>query len=184
MSKRSFDKLSHAQIVERQISKASADRIPCMVVLNDIRSLENVGSIFRTADGAGIEKVWLCGITGYPPQKGLTKASLGAEDSVPWEYRKDGRSLLNELKSSGYQIVFLEQMQGAQSHSQFKPTQKTCIVIGNEISGIDESWLDLCDVAVEIEMAGIKNSLNVAVAFGIMAYAIRTKLLSSSGSSL
>ncbi len=167
-------KLSHEEIVTRQSAKLASPRLPFCVVLNNIRSLHNVGSIFRTADGVGVEKIWLCGITGYPPQGGITKASLGAEDHVPWDYRQDGLKLLKELKSKGYQIVFLEQMQGAISHEQFIPKSPVCLVIGNEVTGVSEEWLNLCDQAVEIDMAGIKNSLNVAVAFGVMAYQIRS----------
>lgn len=169
-------KLSHEEIVSRQSSKLTNPRLPFCVVLNNIRSLHNVGSIFRTSDGVGIEKIWLCGITGYPPQGGITKASLGAEDHVPWEYRQDGLYLLKELKSKGYQIVFLEQMQGAISYDQFVPKSQVCLVLGNEVSGVSDEWLQLCDTAVEIDMAGIKNSLNVAVAFGVMAYQIRAHL--------
>ena len=127
-------KLTHEEIVSRQALKLSQPRLPFCVVINNIRSLHNVGSIFRTADGVGLEKVWLCGITGYPPQGGIAKASLGAEDHVPWEYCKDGLVLLEELKRKGYQIVFLEQMQGAIAYDEFIPKAPVCLVIGNEIS--------------------------------------------------
>jgi 23S rRNA (guanosine2251-2'-O)-methyltransferase len=169
-------KLTHEEIVHRQTSKLNHPRLPFCVVLNNIRSLHNVGSIFRSADGAGVEKIWLCGITGYPPQGGISKTALGAEDHVPWEYRQEGVSLLKELKSKGYQIVLLEQMEGSVSYDEFSPKAPVCLVIGNEISGISDLLLELCDVAVEIDMAGIKNSLNVAVAFGVMAYQIRSRL--------
>lgn len=168
-------KLTHEEIVGRQAGKLGQARLPFCVVLNNIRSLHNVGSIFRTADGVGVEKIWLCGITGYPPQGGIAKTALGAEDHVPWEYRQDGLSLLKDLKAKGYQIVLLEQMQGAVSYDVFVPKTSVCLVIGNEISGVSDEWLKLCDIAVEIDMAGIKNSLNVAVAFGVMAYQIRTQ---------
>ena len=169
-------KLSHEEIVTRQVEKAGLPRLPLCVVLNNIRSLHNVGTIFRTADGVGIEKLWLCGITGYPPQGGIAKTALGAEDHVPWEYREDILGLLKELKSAGYQIVLLEQMQGSIAHDDFKPNPPGCVVVGNEVDGITESLQSLSDAAVEIEMAGIKNSLNVAVAFGIAAYQLRAQL--------
>ena len=169
-------KLTHEEIVHRQTNKLNEPRLPFCVVLNNIRSLHNVGSIFRTADGVGVEKIWLCGITGYPPQGGITKTALGAEDHVFWEYRQDGLGLLKNLKAKGYQIVLLEQMQGAIAHDKFLPKSPVCLVIGNEISGVSNEWLKICDVAVEIDMAGIKNSLNVAVAFGVMAYQIRSRL--------
>jgi tRNA G18 (ribose-2'-O)-methylase SpoU len=171
-------KLAHEEIVERQVRKSSQSRLPFCVVLNSIRSLYNVGAIFRTADGIGIEKLWLCGITGYPPQSGITKTALGAQENVPWEYRKDVISLLRELKLSGYQIVLLEQLSGSILHDQFKPRSPVCLVVGNEISGISEELVALCDGAVEIAMDGIKNSLNVGVAFGIIGYHIRSCLVS------
>jgi tRNA G18 (ribose-2'-O)-methylase SpoU len=172
-------KLTHEEIVHRQTKHLNQPRLPFCVVLNNIRSLHNVGSIFRTADGVGVEKIWLCGITGYPPQGGIAKTSLGAEDHVPWAYWEDALGLLKDLKSKGYQIVILEQMEGSVGHDQFKPKAPVCLVIGNEVSGISEELLKLCDQAVEIDMAGVKNSLNVAVAFGIMAYQIRSRLKES-----
>ncbi len=169
-------KLTHEDIVARQVAKLNDKRLPFCVVLNSIRSLHNVGSIFRTADGAGVEKVWLCGHTGYPPQGGITKTSLGAEDHVPWEYSENILSLIKELKLKGYQIVLLEQIEGSVQHDQFHPKSPVCLVIGNEITGVEDGLVKECDTAIEIEMAGIKNSLNVAVAFGVVAYAIRSAL--------
>jgi tRNA G18 (ribose-2'-O)-methylase SpoU len=170
-------KLIHEEIVARQTTKSKAARLPLCVVLNNIRSLYNVGSIFRTADGIGIEKLWLCGITGYPPQSGIVKTALGAEENVPWEYRKDIFELLRELKAKGYQIVLLEQIKGSVSHDEFVAKAPVCLVIGNEISGISDELTSMCDCAVEIDMSGIKNSLNVAVAFGIIGYQIRSSIL-------
>ncbi len=161
----------------RQVRGLSNARLPFCVVLNNIRSLHNVGSMFRTADGAGVEKLWLCGYTGYPPQGGITKVSLGAEDHVPWEYREDTLGVIRELKAQGYQIVLLEQMEGSVRHHQFAPKTPVCLVIGNEVSGISDELVALADAAMEIDMAGIKNSLNAAVAFGIAAYHIRSEIL-------
>ena len=169
-------KLTHKEIVSRQVKKADSPRLPLCVVLNNIRSLHNVGTIFRTADGVGVEKVWLCGITGYPPQGGIAKTALGAEDHVPWEYCEDILPLLKELKKTGYQIVLLEQMLGSVAHDAFKAKSPVCLVIGNEVDGIAESLQSLSDAAIEIEMEGIKNSLNVAVAFGIAVYQLRGQL--------
>ena len=169
-------KLTHEEIVSRQVKKADSPRLPLCVVLNNIRSLHNVGTIFRTADGAGVEKLWLCGITGYPPQGGIAKTALGAESHVPWEYRENVLAIIKELKEKGYQIVLLEQMHGSVRHDVFKPKAPVCLVIGNEVEGIAESLQSLSDAAVEIEMNGIKNSLNVAVAFGIAVYQLRSQL--------
>lgn len=176
MHGKNFKKLTHEEIVARQVKKLNNKKLPFCVVLNSIRSLHNVGSIFRTADGAGVEKIWLCGYTGYPPQGGIAKTSLGAEDHVAWEYRQDIIGLLKELKGQGYQIVLLEQIQGSVLHDQFIPQKPVCLVVGNEVTGIEEQILGLCDAALEIDMAGIKNSLNVAVAFGVVAYTLRSVL--------
>jgi tRNA G18 (ribose-2'-O)-methylase SpoU len=169
-------KLTHEEIISRQVKKTDAPRLSLCVVLNNIRSLHNVGTIFRTADGAGVEKIWLCGITGYPPQGGIAKTALGAEDHVPWEYRDNVLDLIKELKNEGYQIVLLEQMRGSTSHDEFKAGPRVCLVVGNEVEGIAEELQSLSDAAIEIEMDGIKNSLNVAVAFGIAAYQLRGQL--------
>ncbi len=169
-------KLTHEEIVARQVSGLNEPRLPFCVILNNIRSLHNVGAIFRTADGVGVEKIWLCGITGYPPQGGIAKTALGAQDHVPWEYREDPVALAEELKEQGYQIVLLEQMAGSVSHDMFMPRAPVCLIIGNEVSGVSERLVSLCDGAIEIEMAGIKNSLNVAIAFGVAAYHLRARL--------
>ena len=166
-------KLTHEEIVSRQTEKFKEPRLPFVVVLNNIRSLYNVGSIFRTSDGAGVGKVWICGITGHPPSGRIAKTALDAQDYVPWEYREDIHSLLKELKAQGYQIVMLEQTDGSCLYEDFRPKAPVCLVIGNEIEGVTQDLSSYCDAAIEIAMAGIKNSLNVAVAFGIIAYHFR-----------
>jgi tRNA G18 (ribose-2'-O)-methylase SpoU len=169
-------KLTHQELLDRQRNKAEQTRLPFMVALDDIRSGHNVGSIFRTADGAGVQKMWLCGITGYPPNPQVTKTALGAEQRVPWEHRREIIPVLERLRADGYQIVFLEQMDGAVDYRDFHPKGPVCLVIGNETGGISGDIVPLCDAAVEIEMEGIKNSLNVSVAFGIVAYHIHHDL--------
>lgn len=170
-------KLTHGEIVTRQEERLQQPRLPLMVVLNDIRSLHNVGSIFRTCDGVGVQKLWLCGITGYPPSQQLAQTALGAERQVPWEYREDVVTLLKELKADGYQIVLLEQMAESLSYDAFIPKIPVCLVVGNEIEGVDSKIIPHCDTAIEIEMAGLKNSLNVSVAFGVVAYHFRSTAL-------
>lgn len=165
-----IEKLSHEQIVARQIAGLGASRPALAVVLEDIRSLNNVGSIFRTADGAGVEKLWLCGYTGYPPQSGIAKTSLGAEESVSWEYRSSSVEVVRQLKQEGYRIVLLEQARDSHEIGTFFPSGKICLVLGNEIEGVSLQLCALADDVLEIPMRGIKNSLNVSVAFGIAAY--------------
>jgi len=173
-----MQKLPHEELLRRQKEQSQKAKIPLTVVLNDIRSLYNVGSIFRTCDGVGVEKVWLCGITGYPPNQQIAKTALGAEQQVPWEYRQDVLTVIRELKKRKYQIVLLEQTSGSILYDHFKPkpTPGVGLVIGNEVEGVASRILPYCDAAVEIEMAGIKNSLNVSVAFGIAAYHTRSFL--------
>ncbi len=169
-------KLTHREIVNRQNLRLKQPRLPLTVVLNNIRSLHNVGAIFRTADGVGVEKIWLCGITGFPPQSQISKTALGAEDRVPWDHHPETLEVVVELKRKNYQIVLLEQMTESIEYHRFKPKAPVCLVVGNEIEGVQERLLALCDASVEIPMMGIKNSLNVAVAFGIVAYHFRTCL--------
>lgn len=169
-------KLTHTEVVNRQFDKMREGRLPFTVVLNNIRSLYNVGSIFRTADGAGVEKIWLCGITGQPPSSRISKTALGAETQVPWEYREDARGLINELKRRQYQIILLEQARESRPYETFEPTSPVCLVLGNEIEGVSQDILSVSDEAIEIEMAGLKNSLNVSVAFGVVAYHFRNCL--------
>jgi len=166
-------KLSHQEIVTRQQKYQTAARLPMTVVLNNIRSLHNVGAIFRTADGAGVEKIWLCGITGYPPDSQIAKTALGAESRVPWDHDYEAVNVIRRLKEQKYQIVLLEQTDHSIDYHDFVPKAPVCLVLGNEIEGISDELLAWCDEAVDIEMVGIKNSLNVGVAFGIVAYHFR-----------
>ena len=174
-----MQKLSHQQLLNRQNEQGKSNRLPFSLLLNNIRSLYNVGSIFRTADGAGIEKIWLCGITGIPPDSKISKTALGAEKSVPWEFIPNAKDCILKLKKQGYNIVLLEQAQGSISYYDFEPKPPVCLVVGNEISGISDDLLELCDDVVEIEMNGLKISLNVTVATGIVTYHFRQKILQS-----
>ena len=170
-------KLTHQELLKRQKKQTRGCRLPFCVVLNNIRSLYNVGSIFRTCDGAGVEKLFLCGITGHPPNNMIAKTALDAQDHVPWEYRENIFEVLRDLKNDGYRLVFLEQMAESLPYQDLLIDGKTALVIGNEITGVSKDILFYCDQAIEIEMAGAKNSLNVAVAFGIVAYHIRNQFL-------
>lgn len=174
-------KLSHRELLARQSRQSAGQRLPISVILNNIRSLYNVGSIFRTADGVGVEKIWLCGITGVPGEvrRGrvrLEKTALGAEKAVPWEYRESAVSVIRELKTKGYQLILVEQIEESVPYDQFEPTAPVGLILGNEITGIEEEILPLCDGAIEIPMAGLKNSLNVTVAFGIVAYHVAGRI--------
>lgn len=169
-------KFSHPELQARQKEKLTAQKLSLCVVLNSIRSLHNVGSIFRTCDAVGVEKLYLCGITGYPPNQQLAKTALDAQRHVPWEYREDLLKLIDECKAEHYTIVLLEQIEGGIFYQNFKPKGKVCLIVGNEVSGIADELVEKCDAAIEIEMMGVKNSLNVSVAFGIVAYHIKYQL--------
>ena len=169
-------KLTHQEILARQRESAGQSVLPFVVVLDNIRSLHNVGSIFRTADGIGIEKIYLTGITGHPPSNQISKIALDAEETVNWEYVQDIKNVVQDLKQKGYKVVCLEQIDQSVSYSEVDYDQKTCLIIGNEIDGISESVVPYCDLAIDIPMNGLKNSLNVSVAFGVVAYHISEKI--------
>lgn len=142
------------------------------VICDNIRSLYNVGSIFRTSDALGVKKIYLCGITGTPEQKGVLKVSLGAEKSVQWEYCRNAWQLVEKLKKQGMKVVSLELTKGSKNVKLFKPKFPLALIVGNEVSGVSSALLKRSDAIVHIPMKGIKESLNVSVAFGIAAYVI------------
>ena len=144
------------------------------VICHNIRSRHNVGSIFRTADGAGVSKIFLCGITPAPPHPNIEKVSLGAEKYIPWEKRKETWRVIDELKKEGVEIVSLEQAKNSISLNNFKPSKKPlALILGEEVKGLPKSILDRSDKVVHIPMYGKKESLNVSVAFGIAVYKLR-----------
>jgi len=151
-----------------------------VAVVEDVRSLFNVGAVFRTADGAGMDKVYLCGITGAPPRKEIEKVSLGAESTVNWEWSFGCVTVLRELKERGFQIVALEKTEGSRPLTQLlvegKLQRPLCLVVGNEVSGVSAEALALSDIVADLPMKGMKESLNVSVAFGIAVYAIAEKI--------
>ena len=156
-------------------------KLPVYVVLNSIRSSYNVGSIFRTSDGAMIEKLFLCGYTPYPPhpdfpagKKEVLKTSLGATDSVNWEYIKDPREVIKLMKEKGIKICALELTEKSFPYYELREDIfPLCLLIGNEIGGVSQELLNLCDFSIEIPQFGIKQSLNVAVAYGVAIFKLR-----------
>ncbi|PIP55878.1 MAG: RNA methyltransferase [Candidatus Zambryskibacteria bacterium CG_4_9_14_3_um_filter_42_9] len=152
----------------------------CILVLDNIRSVANVGSIFRTADAMGVLKVILVGTTPAPidrfgrKRRDFSKVSLGAENSVPWEYVKVIESAIEELKESKFEIVALEQIANAENIRDFKPRKDFALIVGNEVSGISKEALDMADKVVEISMMGTKESLNVSVATGVALHCLLT----------
>ncbi|MSU75834.1 MAG: TrmH family RNA methyltransferase [Candidatus Magasanikbacteria bacterium] len=147
-----------------------------ILILPNIRSGHNVGAMFRTADGAGVDKIYLTGYSPCPPHPQVDKVSLGAEKFMPWEYVKQPARLLKKLKAAGYHIVALEQTKKSVSIYQWQPTFPLALVVGNEVTGVSKSLLKLCDDVIEIPMRGKKNSLNVSVAAGVGVYYISQKI--------
>lgn len=143
---------------------------PFYVICPDIRSLHNVGAILRTADGLGVTKVFLCGYTGRPPRKEIHKVALGAEDAVDWAYHPQAWRVIDRLKREGVSIVALEKTPTSASLLGFKPRFPLALVVGNEVDGLPPTLLKRADHIVHLPMWGIKESLNVAVAFGAAGY--------------
>lgn len=148
-------------------SKSKSD---IYLILNNIRSMYNVGAIFRTADAAGIKKLYLCGITATPPRKEIEKTALKTIDYVDWEYYESTKELVLKLNEEGVKIIALEQTEQSINYHTFSYDKPLAIIIGHETDGIDQEILNLCDHSIEIPMRGIANSLNVATAVGIILY--------------
>lgn len=155
---------------------APAGDPPFSALLDDVRSLWNVGSIFRTADGAGVGKLHLCGITGCPPRKEIAKTSLGAEEVVPFEYHVHPLDAILPLKERGVRIVVLEHLPRSVPLRDAAPAAPLCLAVGNEVVGVSAEVVACADAVVHLPMRGAKQSLNVAVAFGIAAYEIAERL--------
>lgn len=168
-----YTKLTTGELVAQKGNlkklKASA-RNEVYLILDNIRSIYNVGAIFRTADAAKIKKLYLCGITAHPPRKEIEKTALKTVDFVPWEYSETAIDVIKKLKTDNVQIVALEQCKESIDYLEFDYKKPLAIVIGNEVEGIDREVLDLCHNTIDIPMHGIANSLNVATAVGIILF--------------
>lgn len=156
-----------------------AEKLPIVVVLDNVRSLYNVGSVFRTADAFRIVGMALCGITATPPHPEIHKTALGAEQSVHWQYYHDTMQALDNLRSQGYTILAVEQCEGSTMLQQFCPAvgAKYAIVLGNEVHGVQQSVVDASDACLEIPQFGTKHSLNVSVTTGIVLWSLVSHLI-------
>jgi len=167
-------KLAADEISEKRLKSVSAgliNRLPLTVLLDNVRSLYNVGSIFRTSDGVMIQRLILAGYTPTPPRKEIEKTALGSTASVPWSYTRDPLEPLQELKSAGVRICCLEQTDTSVPYVDVQKRDfPLCLVVGNEVAGVSPSLIGQCDFAIEIPMFGTKHSLNVAVAYGIAVF--------------
>ena len=154
------------------------EKTPITIILDDVRSLNNIGSIFRTADAFLIEKIYLCGITATPPHKDIHKTALGATDSVAWLYHKDALGLLGQLKDEGYEVYSVEQAENAIMLNDFKVdgNKKYALVFGNEVKGVSQAIVSQSDGVLEIPQYGTKHSLNISVSVGIAVWDLWAKL--------
>lgn len=174
MKKKTIWDLNRVSVDEYRRSR----KIPLTVVLDNVRSLNNIGSIFRTSDAFAVERILLCGITATPPSPEIHKTALGAEDSVQWVYFEHTVDAVNMLKDEGYTVCALEQVEGSVSLERFEAdvTRKYAFIAGNEVDGVDQNVVNLCDVSLEIPQVGTKHSLNVAVSTAITIWHFFLKL--------
>ncbi len=165
-----LDRLSVGEFIE-------ASKIPVVVVLDNVRSQNNIGSVFRTADAFRLEGIFLCGISATPPHREIHKTALGATESVSWEYYEDTAQAISGLKEKGYRILSVEQAEGAISLENIPLSldQKYALVFGNEVRGVEQKVLDLSDHCIEIPQYGTKHSLNISVAAGIVLWEVFRK---------
>ena len=156
------------------------EKTPITVVLDNIRSCNNIGSVFRTSDALLIEKVILCGITATPPNKDIHKTALDAEKSVPWEYFEETEAAILNLQEDGYRVFAVEQVENSISLPDFTPgkEEKLALVFGNEVKGVQQSVVDMCNGAIEIPQYGTKHSFNISVSAGIVLWDLVYKLRS------
>jgi len=155
-----------------------ANKIPVTVILDNVRSCNNTGSVFRTSDALLVEKIYLCGITATPPNKEIRKTALDAEKSVDWEYHKETADLVIRLKNAGYKIFAIEQVEESIALPEFQPksSEKYAFIFGNEVKGVQQKVVDLCDGSIEIPQYGTKHSFNISVSAGIVLWDIFQKI--------
>ena len=156
-----------------------AEKLPLVVVLDDVRSMHNVGSVFRTGDAFRIEVVYLCGITSTPPSSEIHKTALGAEDSVTWKYYPTAMEAVEALRNNGYEIYAIEQAHGSTKLQTFTPinNKKYAVILGNELKGVHQEVIDTSDGCLEIPQFGTKHSMNVSVTAGIIIYKFAETLM-------
>ena len=176
MKKLKLEELGRISINEFKV----ADKLPVSILLDNVRSLHNVGSAFRTADAFRLEKIYLTGITGTPPHREIHKTALGATESVAWEYFESAAGAVLDLKKKGHQIIVVEQTTESKALNLFLPVPgiKCCFVFGNEVDGVSEEVIEMADEALEIPQAGTKHSLNISVCLGIVVWEVVQKLKS------
>lgn len=172
-------KLENSELGRKSLSEfKKAEKTPIVVVLDNVRSLNNIGSVFRSGDAFSIEAVYLCGITAKPPHREIQKTALGATESVHWEYFEQSKDAILKLKKAGYAIFSVEQTESSVFLQQFQPTvgRAMAVVFGHEVNGVDQEVIDLSDQVIEIPQLGTKHSFNISVSVGIVLWDLSNKL--------
>ncbi|MCK0108552.1 RNA methyltransferase [Flavobacteriaceae bacterium S0825] len=172
-------KLKNSELDRLSIEKfKESKKTPLIMILDNIRSLNNIGSVFRTSDAFLIEKIYLCGITAKPPHKDIHKTALGSTETVDWEYVEDTLTLVEKLKTKNIKIISIEQAENATMLNDFTPDKETryAIVFGNEVKGVQQEVVDTSDVVIEIPQYGTKHSLNISVSAGVVIWDLFCKL--------
>jgi 23S rRNA (guanosine2251-2'-O)-methyltransferase len=174
MRKLKLDELNRATVDEFK----AQDKLPVAVVLDNVRSMHNIGSIFRTSDGFAVDKICLCGITAQPPHREIEKTALGATQSVNWEYFETPLQAVKALRKDGYQIIAIEQAENSTMLNTFTPLgdQKYALIFGNEVNGVSDEVMEKIDTCIEIPQFGTKHSFNIVVSAGIVLWDFFAKL--------
>ncbi|MDB5120447.1 MAG: methyltransferase [Sphingobacteriales bacterium] len=154
------------------------DKLPVIVILDSVRSMHNVGSIFRTSDGFAVEKIYLCGITAQPPHREIEKTALGATQSIDWVYNNNILEVITEVKAAGYKIIAIEQAVNSVMLNNFQPNsnEKFALIFGNEVNGVSEEAMKIIDTCIEIPQFGTKHSFNIVISAGIVLWDFFSKL--------
>lgn len=172
-------KLRNSELERKTVDEfKEAKKTPIIVILDNVRSLNNIGAVFRTADAFLIEKIYLCGITAQPPHKDIQKTALGATETVAWEYVENCIKLVEKLKAEGIKVYSVEQAEGATMLNDFIPeNDKSCaVVFGNEVKGVQQQVVTISDAVIEIPQLGSKHSLNISVSTGVVLWDLFSKL--------
>ncbi len=172
-------KLRNSELIRLSLDEfKSEEKLPVVVVLDNIRSLHNIGSVFRTCDALLVSAIYLCGYTAQPPHPEIHKTALGATDSVAWKYYGDTNSAVNDLKAEQYEIIAIEQVENSCALNEYIPDREKrfALIFGNEVKGVNQSVLDICDLSIEIPQFGTKHSFNISVSVGIVLWDFFQKL--------
>lgn len=181
LAQKKMRKLRNSELGRLTIDQyRNAEKSPIVLILDNVRSQYNVGSVFRTADAFAVKKIFLCGITGRPPAREIRKTALGSTESVEWSYYNSAIDAIKEVQKEGYVLAAVEQTEGSVELGKFQPEKdaKYALVFGHEVNGVDQKVIDCCDLCIEIPQFGTKHSFNIVVSAGIVLWELRKKISS------